>query len=426
MRGLFLRLYAALAAVLVVGLLLASTLRERGDDTPWDGSVSVFSGFPAQAAARLGRAAPTEQDAALDALSATFGHPVRLIPREALLATLGDTQRAAFQRGEPVPVFSTVGATLHVPLAGQPFGASLGPVVRPESGPPLAAFVLVGVLVVLALLVAMWLLPLDRQLSELVGATQSFGRGQLDARSGLSGDQALGPLGAAFDGMADRVQAAIREREALVRDREALLHAVSHELRSPLQRMRFGVELLDGEPDGDSRTERLRELEGDIDQLDKLVGELLVWARARAVQGVYEDIDLESFLGTLADEARRLRPGLEVSVTASGTISAVHRDLERAIGNLVSNAARWATGRVWLEGSGTAIAVHDDGPGVPGADRKQIFEPFIRLDKARSLDVGGVGLGLALVARIAEGHGAEVHVMDSETLGGACFVWTWK
>mgnify|MGYP000026176006 CR=1 FL=1 len=423
MRGLFLRLYAALTAVLVVGLLLAGTLREHGDDAPWDGAVTVFSGFPARAAATLGRAAPAEQDAVLAELAETVGQPVRLVPREALMATLADTERAALQRGEPVTVFSADGALLHVPLAGQPFVASMGPVVRPEVGPPLMAFVLVGVLVGLALLVAMWLLPLDKQLTELVGATRAFGGGQLDARSRLESDLALSPLSAAFDGMADRVQAAIKEREALVRDREALLHAVSHELRSPLQRMRFSVELLDGEPDGPGRTQRLRELEGDIDQLDALVGELLAWARAGAVKGEPEDIDLVGFLEDHAERARRLRPGLEVTVKATGQVTAVRRDLDRAVGNLVSNAARWASTRVLLHASADRLQVHDDGPGVPQADQERIFEPFVRLDPARTQDAGGAGLGLALVARIAEGQGAVVSVSDSQPLGGACFTW---
>jgi two-component system sensor histidine kinase RstB len=425
-RGLFLRIYAALAAVLVLGLLLAGTLRSQRTDTPWDGAVTAFAGFPSAAASALGRAAPNEQDDALATLSERFGHPVRLMPREAVYATISEVEHTALVRGESLPIFDARGATLHVPLAGQPFLVSLGPVPRPSSSPPRLMFLLIGALMALAVVVSWWLRPLQTQLEGLVQTADALGAGHLDARSRLPAHDPLGPLSHALDHMADRVQVSIRDREALIAEREALLHAVSHELRSPLQRMRFGLELLDGEDDRAAFAERLGELEGDIDQLDALVGELLDWARATSPASDLETVSIVDLVQPVVADAQRLRPGL--SVTLHGTTGprpASAHQLERALANLVSNAARWSTHRVEVRLQPAAIEVHDDGPGVPEADRTRIFHPFVRLDPARSRDAGGVGLGLALTARIAGQHGAEVTVSDSD-LGGACFVWRWE
>ena len=423
MRGLFLRIYAALAAVLVVGLLLAGTLRAPTDSSQWDGAVAAAAGFPSAAASVLGRAAPTEQDAALTTLSERFGAPVRLLPREAIVATLDEVNRAGLSRGESVTVLSDLGPSVHVPLAGQPFVATLGPISRPDTTPPVAAFVLLAALGVLAIVVSVWLRPLQTELQRLVRVADDLGAGRLDARAELPEAATLGPVGGAFDAMATRVQASIREREALIQDREALLHAVSHELRSPLQRMRFGLALLDGETDATSFPDRLEELGGDIDQLDQLVGELLDWARASSSRVEQAPVDLDALVTRLAADARRLRPSLAVEVIGSaGTWTGRAPDLERALSNFVTNAARWATSRIELRLTTEAVAVHDDGPGVPVADRTRVFEPFVRLDPARSRDAGGTGLGLALAARIAEQHNASLTVSDSP-LGGACFTW---
>ena len=262
MSGLFLRIYAALAAVLVIGLLLAGTLRNPPEDTGWDGAVATVAGFPSAAASLLGQAAPGEHEEALTALSGRFGEPVRMLPREAILATLAEAERAALSRGESITVFDARGPTIHVPLAGQPFVASIGPLTRPDARPPVAAFILLGVLGILAVFVSVWLRPLQTELGNLVRVADDLGAGKLDTRSALPPTAPLGPIGGAFNQMADRVQASIRERERLISDREALLRAVSHELRSPLQRMRFGLELLDGETEPTTMVERLHDIQG--------------------------------------------------------------------------------------------------------------------------------------------------------------------
>jgi signal transduction histidine kinase len=223
--------------------------------------------------------------------------------------------------------------------------------------------------------------------------------------------------------MARRLQAALRSQ----RD---LLHAVSHELRSPLQRIRFALDLLPYAKTPEDLGRRVGELQGDVDELDALVDELLTWSRVEngetSLQRV--DVDVASVLDGVADAARRLRPEVEVRLEVLPlTASLDDSGFRRAVTNLVNNAVRYTDTRVvvsaTLAGDRLTVQVDDDGDGVPEADRERIFEPFVRLDAARSRDTGGVGLGLAIVSRLAGDHGGAVHVEPSP-LGGARFVWT--
>jgi signal transduction histidine kinase len=122
--------------------------------------------------------------------------------------------------------------------------------------------------------------------------------------------------------------------------------------------------------------------------------------------------------------------GIEVDSTLgeSSEPKIDERSFERVLGNLITNAARHAEARVLVrlahEDDWLVAAVHDDGPGIPAQDRKCIFEPFVRLDKSRSRETGGVGLGLAIVSRVLRANSGEVRVEESD-LGGAAFLTSW-
>jgi two-component system sensor histidine kinase RstB len=248
-------------------------------------------------------------------------------------------------------------------------------------------------------------------------AAKAVAAGDLSARVDERRVRAAKTLAQAFNNMADRT-------ETLVRTQRELLQAVSHELRTPLSRMRFAIDLVESAKDDEERRKRLESLDAATGELDRLVGELLSYVRMETapasldretvhiVEAVDEWIEKQDGLFptvsfAIDDETRRSEPVIQADRTA----------LERAVGNLLANAGRFARGRVIVRShvspQGLVLDVDDDGPGIPVGDRPRVFEPFVRLDESGR----GAGLGLALVRRIVQNHGGEVSILDSP-LGG--------
>jgi signal transduction histidine kinase len=206
--------------------------------------------------------------------------------------------------------------------------------------------------------------------------------------------------------------------EQLVNSHKSLLANASHELRSPLTRIRMGLALL-----GPQTDDRVRgEIERNIEELDQLVGEILLASRldmAGAEIGTPEAVDLT---GLAAEECARVGASLEVAGAAL-IVQGQPRLLRRVLRNLLENARRYGAGDVAMEmrvqDQFALVRVCDQGPGVPPDQRERIFEPFYRLPGA-SEQAGGVGLGLALVKSIVERHGGTVRCEAHEG-GGACF-----
>ena len=281
-------------------------------------------------------------------------------------------------------------------------------------------------LAVVALAVAVGSYPIIRRLTQRLEALRAgverWGEGDLKARVDESGQDEAAFLARRFNRAAARV-------EQLVNSHKSLLANASHELRSPLTRIRMGLALL-----GPQTDDRVRaELERNIEELDQLVGEILLASRLDmpgAEIGTPEAVDL---MGLAAEECARTGARLEVQPTrAPLVLQGQPRLLRRVLRNLLENAHRHGAGEVEMAlaregGAGGAPAqaqavlrVCDRGPGVPEAQRERIFEPFYRMPGA-SENAGGVGLGLALVKSIVERHGGAVRCEDNPG-GGACFV----
>lgn len=265
--------------------------------------------------------------------------------------------------------------------------------------------------------------PLERQLERITAAADAIAGGDLAARAEQARDDEPGRLARSFNAMAARVQ-------TMVETRRSLLHGVSHELRTPLARLKFALELLDASHDEQTRRRRIDEMLDDVAELEALVAELLSYSELEGDAPLQlEELDLGPVVEGLTEEAARLRPDVELEFVELPvpSLQLDPRMVQRSIGNLVTNAVRYAGGRVLVtlqrQGSEVRVRVEDDGPGVPADDRERIFQPFVRLDAARSRDAGGIGLGLALARRAARAHDGELLVEDSP-LGGACFVWT--
>jgi two-component system OmpR family sensor kinase len=215
----------------------------------------------------------------------------------------------------------------------------------------------------------------------------------------------------------------------LLESQKNLLHSVSHELRTPIARLGFGLELLGAKTDDAALKRRIEAMERDLAELDELVKELLGMTRLDSAQALQaQSLELAPLLHGCAEALQPAPPGLSCELApALGSIEGDARLLARAVGNLLRNAAKYATGRIVLqarrEGGTIEIAVEDDGPGIPESERERVFEPFFRLDRSRDRATGGFGLGLSIARKAVLLHRGTLRVEES-SLGGARFVIT--
>lgn len=284
----------------------------------------------------------------------------------------------------------------------------------PRHMPRNATGAVIVLLAVIAVVIAAGAYPvvrrITRRLEQLQASVQAWGRGELSARVQVDGRDEVAQLAASFNDSAARI-------EALVHAQKSLLANASHELRSPLARIRMAVELLQ-----DSASPAIRqELGRNISELDQLIDEVLLASRLDAVPQDLAAQDEVEFTGIVAEECAR------VGAVLDGVASPMCGDailLRRMVRNLLENARRHggdADVSVVLANAtgGTVLDVCDRGPGVPAAERERIFEPFYRLPGA-SEKAGSVGLGLSLVRQIARRHGGGVECLPNGA-HGACF-----
>ena len=332
------------------------------------------------------------------------------------------------------------GQTVHMHLPRPPSS--------PWSRPPFGFF---WTLALVAIAVALATYPiirtLTRRLERLQNGVEKWGAGDLSIRIPESGQDEVAFLAKRFNIAAERIETLVKSQESLLASQKSLLANASHELRSPLTRIRMGLELLE-EQAPTLRTDVSsplkpspgfkREIERNIAELDQLIEEILLASRLDARDadlGTIESVDL---LGLAAEECARVDAELEVQLSPDpatgpdGTrpspsalpVQGVAKLLRRAVRNLLENARRHGAGDITMtlgmSATQAVIRVCDRGPGVPSELRERIFEPFYRLPGATERD-GGVGLGLALVKSIALRHGGTVSC-ENRPDGGACFV----
>ena len=285
------------------------------------------------------------------------------------------------------------------------------------SRPPFGFFWTLGLAAVAVALATYPIIrKLTRRLEQLQRGVERWGDGDLSVRVPVRGHDEVAYLAGRFNLAAERI-------ETLMQSHKKLLANASHELRSPLARIRMGVELL-----GEQASPAFRdEIKRNIGELDQLIDEILLASRldsSEADMGTLEKVDL---IGLAAEECARVDGDLEAA-EGSGelVVNGVSKLMRRAVRNLLENARRYGRGEISVhlsrQGPMILLAVCDRGPGVPPEQRERIFEPFYRLPGASERE-GGVGLGLALVKSIAERHGGTVHCEDREG-GGARFVLT--
>ncbi|MFM2252541.1 MAG: hypothetical protein RJB68_878 [Pseudomonadota bacterium] len=322
-----------------------------------------------------------------------------------------DSERPGrFGRGPEFLVRMADGQTIHLHLP------------RPPNNNFKAPFGFAWTLALVAVAVALGTYPiirrLTRRLETLQNGVERWGNGDLGARVRMQGDDEVGFLAARFNHAAEQIETLVQARDTLLASQKSLLANASHELRSPLARIRMGLELMGSTPSAAFKQEVAR----NIAELDQLIEEILLASRLDAKEadlGTVESVDL---VGLAAEECARNQALLDVELQAL-EVPGVAKLLRRAVRNLLENARRYGAGDVRLvvreEAEWALIQVCDSGPGVPPEQQQRIFEPFYRLPGASERE-GGVGLGLALVKSIAERHGGTVRCTNRPE-GGACF-----
>jgi signal transduction histidine kinase len=309
---------------------------------------------------------------------------------------------------------------------------------RPPRSPwNLAPYGFFWTLALVAVAVALATYPIIRKLTRrlelLQNGVEKWGGGDLSVRVPEAGQDEVAFLARRFNHAAQQIETLVKSHESLLASQKSLLANASHELRSPLTRIRMGLELMASPSSPTFKNEITR----NITELDQLIEEILLASRLDAREadlGTIESVDL---IGLAAEECARIDAELDVQgaedeTTAGGVrtgssalpVQGVTKLLRRAVRNLLENARRHAAGHITVTLKKTAsqaeIRVCDGGPGVPPELRERIFEPFYRLPGATERD-GGVGLGLALVKSIVLRHGGSVFC-ENRPEGGACFV----
>jgi len=436
MKSLYLRIYLTVVVALALFAFGSAWLFQREVEAQrgrFEGQVAERVGAWAELIQRSLPAADAPRDEQAQALrewSQRLRVPIALDDEQGQRIAASDSylRRNAEMPGNPrgLPVRLDDGRTLWVlrgPMGGMRQGMGPGGGGAPPSGlqaPPWARGAgLVALLVVLFAAVAAGAYPvvrrLTRRLEGLKQGVERFGAGALGQRVDASGRDEVAAVAASFNQAAERI-------EALVASHKNLLANASHELRSPLARMKMALSMLDDTPDAAQRERLAREIRTNIGELDALVEEVLLASRLDAQAATFTPVPVE-LIALAAEEAAQFGAELQAE-DARLTVQGDERLLRRALRNLLENARRYGGGELGLHaarsGAEVQLRVCDRGPGVPEALRERIFEPFFRLPGHAERE-GGVGLGLALVKQIAERHGGRVRC-EPHAGGGSCFV----
>ncbi len=360
-----------------------------------------------------------------------FGFDLELLTRDS--ANLDDDQRRRLDEGDTVMALARGGDAVRVfaAIAGTGWIMQLGPLYQMNPYPP-QLLVLIGLLGLSLIGLTVYLLvrQLEQRLSVLEGAATRIAAGNLETRVPDVGTDSVGRLAAVFNGMA-------RHLQRLLAVQREMVSAVAHELRTPVARLRFGLEMSAEAQTDEARRKYLEGMDGDIDDLDALVDEMLVYSRLErgAPTLHFQQVDLGALVDQVIGELAPLRADVGVSrgeciTAADGSCwaEAEPQYLRRALSNLITNAMRHAESQVQvsfaIDGQTVRLEVDDDGPGVPEADWEKVFTPFLRLDDSRTRASGGHGLGLSIVRRIIYWHGGRSQLGHSD-LGGARFSLLW-
>lgn len=334
-----------------------------------------------------------------------FRPPPRALERP-LLATLAAELRRELGPGTRVAFAPGNGGALWVSIAieGRDYWLEL-PRARLERPFPWRWFAWGALLLAFAVLGAYLVVRrVNRPLKALAAAAERVGRGELPERIEEEGPTEIRGVARSFNAMGEGLK-------RLESDRALLLAGVSHDLRTPLARLRLGVELL---PDADPKLKA--EMAGDIEAMDGIIGQFLDFVKLDAAESARPDADLNALVQKAVDAAARDGEPAATSLAPLPPLPLRPVAIQRLVANLLANAQRHGRPPVEVrtrrEGATAVLAVLDRGPGIPPSEAARMLQPLTRLDTARGS--GGSGLGLAIVDRVARLHGGRVELLPRE------------
>ena len=284
------------------------------------------------------------------------------------------------------------------------------------SNPHQLLVLMVGTSLLMTAIASIFLRNQLRPIRRLAVAAEAYGRGELRAYR-PAGALEIRSAGRAFLEMRNRIE---RQND----QRRLMVSGISHDLRTPLTRLRLGLSMLS--PDQRPEAGELEDMERDLAEMGAMIDAFLEHARASAQDAGTEPVALGAFLADIVADAQRAGQAVTLAAFDAGGADTLvpmrPHAVRRAVENLVGNAVRYggrAVISVALSPRALRILIEDDGPGIPPDRREEALRPFVRLDAARNQDKGqGAGLGLAIAADVARAHGGELRLGDSPALGG--------
>lgn len=298
----------------------------------------------------------------------------------------------------------------------------MGPIANFEPLPTNVLLTMLGFTAGFIIVVAYLMVRrMELRIGVIVDFVNNLAKGDLSSRTELKGkDQ--------FAHLASRVNSMAVQIEELMLSQKEMLQAISHDLRTPIARIRFRLDMLSDDAEGPALEQKTNAIKNDIEELESLISQVLTHMKlTQADEVLCQPIVLADDLNALLEEQSLAFPSIDFNFDVETQLQILADPLmfKRMMQNLVTNAAKHAKQQVLVIANqlpqGIELSVHDDGEGIPAEQRNKIFEPFYRIDSSRNRKTGGYGLGLSIIKKIADLHRAKIRVEQSH-LGGALFV----
>ncbi len=269
---------------------------------------------------------------------------------------------------------------------------------------------MVGTALVVTAIAIFFLRNQIQPIRRLARAAEAFGKGREEVEFKPGGASEIRQAAAAFLDMRGRIARHIDQRTEM-------LAGVSHDLRTPLTRIKLQLTMLrESSPDANAE---ISDLESDIAEMEKMIDEYLAFARGQGGEAPVP-ADLSALLSDIVEGARRNGTALSLDAEEALTLPLQPNAIKRCLTNLIDNAVRYGEQvevRARRAGESVEVLIEDDGPGIPPESVEDVFKPFFRLDNSRNPNYAGAGLGLAIARDVARGHGGDIMLQKSE-LGG--------